>query len=1026
MSSEPKYAEPFIVDNAAPDYKVADLVRRWSRAAVELDVATGHFEIGGILALRDDWTGVKRFRVLLGDQVTARTKRDFDRILSRITRELDGSIEDEKRRNDFLDGINAIVEAMRAGRFQARVYRKAKFHAKAYIARGDTGDATALVGSSNFTLLGLTQNVELNVRHTGPQAAEIATWFDRHWEEAEDITADLLRVIDRHIEPFTPFQIYAKSLQELFLGHSLTETEWETGAGPRRSRVYPLLDRYQRDGYHHLVKIAERFGGAFLCDGVGLGKTFMGLMLIERLVVHERKNVCLLVPKAARKPVWEAAIKRYLPDLGGVFGSRLTIYNHTDLIRGASADRDFPAEFRQIAAEADTFVIDEAHHFRNPGIAGEGERKPSRYRKLFDICDNKQMFLLTATPVNNRLIDLQHMIELFSRKIPDYFQHRDPTLGVHSLPGHFRKMEKDLEQLVYASAGGPAPTGETPATDLVEAERVLSDDRLFRRIVVQRSRSYVKESQIAQGGRQAIFPVREAPRVADYHLRKTYGRLLGMVETAFKKEKPLFSLAIYNPMGYPAQPGKEIVVGDELFPGATKGRQMQIVGLIRTSFLKRFESSAEAFRRSCRLLLLKLLAFAEVHTETREERQHLDRFKSRHAELVGRVERDPTLFDDPDADESEDLVPVEMIEEAEAKKLRRSEYNVAKMLDETRDDLETVADFLKELDRFEPANDDKLKALIRLLKTDSVLKHHKVLIFTEFTDTARYLEAQLAAAGITGVAEIDGSTRADRGDVIRQFSPYYNGSSSGELAASGMPETRVLISTDVLSEGLNLQDATRLINYDLHWNPVRLMQRIGRVDRRMNPEIESLLLADDPDQSSIRGNVVYWNFLPPDELNELLTLYSRVTHKTLRISKTFGIEGRKLLTPDDDYEALKDFNKEYEGTPTDEEKLHLEYLKLVAEHPGLEEKLEAMPHRAFSGRSHPRPNSRAVFFCYALPGPPSADAAQPTLFTPGGEPLQWVEETGETRWYLYDLATGNIKECAADIADVSARWMARR
>ena len=128
-----------------------------------------------------------------------------------------------------------------------------------------------------------------------------------------------------------------------------------------------------------------------------------------------------------------------------------------------------------------------------------------------------------------------------------------------------------------------------------------------------------------------------------------------------------------------------------------------------------------------------------------------------------------------------------------------------------------------------------------------------------------------------------------------------------------MTETRILISTDVLSEGLNLQDATRLINYDLHWNPVRLMQRIGRVDRRMDPDVETATARRPSGPGRMRGKVVYWNFLPPDELDELLTLYARVSHKTLRISKTFGIEGKKLLKPEDDYEALKDFTHAYEG-----------------------------------------------------------------------------------------------------------------
>ena len=160
-----------------------------------------------------------------------------------------------------------------------------------------------------------------------------------------------------------------------------------------------------------------------------------------------------------------------------------------------------------------------------------------------------------------------------------------------------------------------------------------------------------------------------------------------------------------------------------------------------------------------------------------------------------------------------------------------------------------------------------------MLTTDRVLKKHKVLIFSEFADTARYLHCELVAAGITGVEQIDSGSKKNRSEVIRRFAPYYNGASSAELAEEGETEIRVLISTDVLSEGLNLQDATRMINYDLHWNPVRLMQRIGRVDRRLNPQVEERMVADHPDQRTLRGQITYWNFLPPEELNELLTLY---------------------------------------------------------------------------------------------------------------------------------------------------------
>src|SRR5260370_3008247 len=302
--------------------------------------------------------------------------------------------------------------------------------------------------------------------------------------------------------------------------------------------------------------------------------------------------------------------------------------------------------------------------------------------------------------------------------------------------------------------------------------------------------------------------------------------------------------------------------------------------------------------------------------------------------------------------------------------LERDKYDVAKILDETYEDLDQIIEFLHEVRKLDPKKDDKLKALTKLLKTDAVLSKHKVLIFTEFADTARYLKRDLTALGITGIDQIASDTKRDRGDVIRAFAPYYNGTTSAGLAAAGKMETRILISTDVLSEGLNLQDATRLINYDLHWNPVRLMQRIGRVDRRLDPGVEEVIIAEHPEQKTIRGTVAYWNFLPPDELDDLLQLYQKVSHKTLRISKTFGIEGKKLLKPDDDFEALREFNQRYEGTTTPVEAMHLEFQQLLKDNPNLESQLKRFPGKAFSGTRHPSPDARAVFFSYSLPPPP--------------------------------------------------------
>ena len=974
-------SELFIVDNSDDAWKAARYLHEWCDYSRQFDIASGFFEIGALLELDGEWQKLDKIRILMGDDVSRRTKRAFQTALASVSERLDASIETTKTRNHFLKGIDAVVEALRMGKIECRVYRKDKFHAKAYVthARKDVIGSSALVGSSNFTLPGLTQNVELNVQITGTPVAVLQEWYEEHWEGAEDVTPDILNVAERHTRPYSPFEAYARSLQQYFLGHEETAGEWEK----RSSRIFPVLAKYQKDGYGGLLKRAEKYGGAFLCDGVGLGKTFIGLMLIERFAVHEKKNVALFVPKAAREPVWERELRNRLPDVFKGY-SRLKVFSHTDLMRDRVAE-----ELERVAQEADVVIIDEAHHFRNTGIRGvEGEKRKSRYWRLYELVEDKQMFLLTATPINNRLTDFQHMVELFSRHTTDHFA--GGTLGIHSLPGHVRQLEKQIENEIYGRSDDDA--FEINSADV---SMRLHTDPLFDALVVQRSRSYVKESMMREGGGEVMFPKPRKPAVAEYSVRQTYGKLLDMVANAFHKRDPLFVLGIYNPYAYYQGDTEDVATALE------RGRLKQVVALIRASFLKRFESSAEAFRQSCWRLLHKLLAWVEIHCETDHEISQLDRWKRKHAKLLG-YKPNKDLFDE-EADE--DLVPPELLETVD--RLDRNEFKMDEIISDTLADLEQIADFLYELEKFKPSQDLKLKKLIRLLTKDPVLSRHKVLIFTEFGDTARYLARQLREAGIDGVEQIDSGTKGDRSRIIQRFAPYYNENSSAQL---GDGEIRVLISTDVLSEGLNLQDATRLINYDLHWNPVRLMQRIGRVDRRLNPEIEAKILKDHPDWKDLRGTVAYWNFLPPEDLDDLLRLYGRVAHKTLRISKTLGIEGKRLLREDDDYEDLRNFNEQYEGQQSPDEQMHLEWQDLLKRHPGLDDMLNGFPDGIFSGKEHVKPGAKAVFFCYARP------AFDKDASDKSGEDV-WTAEAGDVQWYVYDVESGEIVDDAPGIVD---------
>ncbi len=994
-----KAGDLFIVDNSDSEWRVRSYLLEWCELSRAMDIATGYFEIGALLALEDKWQAVEKIRILMGDEVSMRTKRAFADGLKRISSRLDDSVESEKFKNDFLQGVPAIVDAIRSGKIECRVYRRDKFHAKAYLTHGKAAvvGSFGLVGSSNFTFPGLSDNVELNVQIRGNDVRLLQEWYEKHWEDAEDITPDILRTLEKHTDPRTPFEIWFKSLHEFFRGEALTPDLWDS----TQSKLFPVLDKYQQDAYRNLLSIASRYGGAFLCDGVGLGKTFVGLMLLERIVAREGKRVVLFAPKAAREDVWVPLIDRYLPHLNSGFVN-FVLYNHTDLQRKGKFQRDLQLTLK----DADVVMIDEAHHFRNPGIKGEGIKEPSRYRRLQDALHaserKKLLYLLTATPVNNSVHDFRHVIELFTNGVEHHFAR---LLGIHSVRAHFVSLEKRI--LGRMPKAGPQLSLEF-GPEILKAEKALRSDPIFDALVVQRSRGYVKRSQQQQGSNAALFPERSAPQVVAYNLKSTYGRLLASVEQAFNKQKPLFVLSIYYPLAY--------WKGDKESPDYQKwdeGRQKQVVTLIRTLFLKRFESSSKAFEGSCWRLLQKILAWVTVHTENDHDQGRLDRWKQKHGDLIGYVHAHQRELwpDESEEDENEEFLNEDLLNKVE--KLNPEQFNVDAILDDCFEDLNQLAEFLSLVSEVKPERDDKLKALIKLLKTDKVLKGDKVILFTEFADTARYLEHELNRAGITGVHRIDGgSSQKHRSEVIRRFAPYYNGTTPAKLAVDGMSPIRVLVSTDVLSEGLTLQDATRLINYDIHWNPVRLMQRIGRVDRRMNPEVEACLLADNPEQKKLRGHVEFWNFLPPDELDELLRLFQRVAGKTLVISRTLGIEGRKLLTPDDDFDPVKELNEQCDGSLSDVEQLRLEYDEMVNNHPELASVLPVFPLKAFTGKVSPRPDIRAVFFCHRIPRP------DPNLVdAESGEP-RWSDAAGFTVWTCCDLEMRKVASDPGTVAEL--------
>ena len=681
-------------------------------------------------------------------------------------------------------------------------------------------------------------------------------------------------------------------------------------------------------------------------------------MLLERYL-RENKRVLLITPKSIAESVWNSQVNRQLRSkYGRLLREHYDIKLHTDLGRRGGISDDDLAYFRSYK---DVIIIDEAHHFRNPGS--------NRGRLLMELAENKKLYLLTATPINNSLDDISHLINYFAQSNRRHFA----SIGMHDFRKYFRDIERQLEDET------------TEIADQVEEDDFLRQDPLLKHVLIQRSRKYIKDAE-QKSGIDILFPERVIEPTVDYSLRRVYRTLYDELQAAFDRHDPFLNLAIYNTVKYHKKPERRI-----------EQREKQVIGLIRTLVLKRLESSWRSFEATIENLLLKMADWLKKHAPERFEmwegtnrrwwsvvQEHIlerlqeDGISSQHtSENLQRA-----IISNP-SEEEDDLASI-----GPEDVFIPEDHEVDRLFDDVVDDMNFLTGLLSRIYRLfyadELANepdtqqDDKLQQLLKLLK-----KHpaEKILIFTEFCDTARYLYTQLHHAGFRHIEQIDSRRKVNREEIIERFSPCYNGRSPENVIP-----VQTLITTDVLAEGLNLQDASIIVNYDLHWNPVRLMQRIGRLDRRLDPAIEARLNRTNP-------TVHVWNFLPPAELDDILKLRRRVDGKILRISRTLGIEG-KFVSPDDDDETLRLFNERYEGRESIEELMNLERQRISESHPELWWQLPDLPMRLFSGKgiddeSPPflnrdgeviplnRVGSVGLFCCYEMPN-------------------------GEIKWYFYD------------------------
>ena len=682
-----------------------------------------------------------------------------------------------------------------------------------------TSPSAGLGGSDNA-------NLEINlVTEDHATCAELQAWFDKIWEDkalTKDVKQDVLDALNRLGRDHDPELIYYKTLYELFREDIEAKRDSESQLEDTHlydTRIWGALYEFQKDGAKSVISRLRRHGGCILADSVGLGKTYTALAVIKYFELRNDR-VLVLCPKKLREnwslyPVVNNNSNN--PFLDDRFG--YTLLSHTDLSRdtGKAGDIDL-ANFNW--RNFDLIVIDESHNFRNDAKPRRDDKgmivRNSRYSRLLEEVIKQgartKVLMLSATPVNTSLIDLRNQIYLMTEKREDIFRN---SLGIGHIGNLLKQAQKQFKTWETKAKQDSAKDKAT----LLEA---LGADffKLLAGVSIARSRRQIKQFYADEMDRIGQFPARRQP---ENHYPQTDSK----DELSYKKlsdQIEQFALSIYRPSSYVISSDAKRRLEEEKkeWQFNQLDRERFLIGMIRVNFLKRLESSAYSL------------------TET------LGRTIGRIDELLRKIGR---YEQKPGTDEEMDILPEDDDEDEEFLINRaRTPYHLRELdLPRWKEDLLNDRELLKkardQVAAITPERDGKLitiKDHIQHKSHNPTLDkdgraNRKLLVFTTFKDTANYLYENLTdLATETGLnmAMVSGDlTRTTFGAnnfnaILTNFAPKARG--RGEDVNG---EIDLLIATDCISEGQNLQDCDTVINYDIHWNPVRIIQRFGRVDR---------------------------------------------------------------------------------------------------------------------------------------------------------------------------------------------------
>ncbi|MFV1361762.1 helicase-related protein [Mycolicibacterium fortuitum] len=963
MTQLPDFATNHLASEAA--LTVANRVNELFRLLREnkvhpppIAIATAYINPAGFALLADELEIAPRVRLLLGAEPEAESVRaiasgDSDQDLRRdeALRHHQAWLEAERDTMGFarVPTVQArrMVEWLRSvdghglPKVEVRRYSGGFLHGKTYLVE-DNATQAAIAGSSNMTYAGLAKNAELNLGTGGGthSAHKVSEWFEHFWSSSDPY--DLAELYGRLWEPHTPWSIYLRMLWELYGEHLDTDENPNVHTGLR-------LTRFQADGVVRMERLLDEHGGVLVADEVGLGKTYLAGEVIYRTANINRQRVLIVAPAALKTAMWEPFLATH------DFSRWVTVYSYEEVRNRLDPDKGGPTDaFEKEIEDYSLVVIDEAHNLRNSGAQRSGA-----VDRVITAGNPKRVVLLTATPVNNSLADLETLVRYFIRD-----DARFASLGIPSI----------REYIKHAQAIDPANLTPEHLFDLMD------------QVAVRRTRKFVKEHYANElifgpdGKPTTIkFPQAKVRRI-DYELDADGLTLIDAMVYALDDPTDPHAPRAWEDR---SRDPERLMLARYLSSMYTVDRDLETYqitnsGLLRSGLLKRLESSPQALHTSLEKMVASHEAFLEALRRgfvlkgealsewASSDSDDLDAFALEFDDDEQIESVDGYHLSELKADVEADILLLRQLSELAQVVVHNHEPKVRKLIQE----LTLIADQARRVDPRGISGTDRRKVIVFSAFTDTIIPVHDAVV--EAIDSAP-ADSPLAdykgrvAPPIMGSyaktherGKTGGVDQGGRAATIAGFAPQTAGPRNAKGEATTKDEFDLLFSTDVLAEGVNLQQASQMINYDLPWNPMRIVQRHGRIDRI----------------GSKHDYVQLGLFFPAERLDELLELEQRLERKLALADAAVGAgevlpgrgPGHEVNLADD--QVVDEFEKLLDAGGSSASLSGEEYRRRLYDAFGMEPMLKgdvlSLPHGSGSGFINPAVHGNGYVFCITI------------------------------------------------------------